>query len=81
MRDLRFWRWRKAEDDDLDRELEAHLELATDERLEAGLPLREAQYAARREFGSVALTKEELRDMRPGAALERVWQETERALP
>src|SRR5205809_2866255 len=76
MRDLRFWRWRKAEEDDLDRELEAHLELAADERLEAGLPLREAQLAARREFGSVALTKEELRDMRPGATLERVWQET-----
>src|SRR5438105_15044378 len=76
MSDLRFWRWRKAEDDDVDRELEAHLELATEERLEAGLPLREAQLAAHREFGSVALTKEELRDMRTGAALDRVWQET-----
>ena len=32
MRDLRFWRWRRAEDDDLDREIETHLELATDER-------------------------------------------------
>jgi hypothetical protein len=57
MRDLRFWRWRKAEDDDVDRELEAHLELATEERLEAGLPLREARLAAHREFGSVAFTK------------------------
>src|SRR5436309_769606 len=76
MRDLRFWRWRKAEEEDLDRELETHLELATDERIEAGLPRRDAQLAARREFGSVALTKEELRDMRPGAAFERVWQET-----
>ncbi len=75
MRDLRFWRWRKAEDDDLDREIEAHLELATDEHLEAGLPLRDAQLAAHRQFGSVALTKEELRDMRTGAALERLWQE------
>ena len=76
MRDLRFWRWRKAEEDDLDRELEVHLELAADERLEAGLPVRDAQFAAHREFGSVALTKEGLRDMRPGAAFERVWQET-----
>ena len=76
MRDLRFWRRRRAEDDDLDRELQVHLELATDERLEAGLPLRDAQLAARREFGSVALIKEELRDMRTGAALERVWQES-----
>src|SRR3989442_4854767 len=76
MRDLRFWRWRKAEDDEVDRELEAHLELATEERLEAGLPMREAQLAAPREFGSVALTKEELRDIRTRAALDRVWQET-----
>jgi hypothetical protein len=79
MRDLHFWRWRKAEDDDLDRELHVHLELATDERLEAGIPLRDAQLAARREFGSVVLTKEELRDMRTGAALERLWQETRHA--
>src|ERR671918_96315 len=76
MRDLRFWRRRRAEDDDLDRELQVHLELATDERHEAGIPLRDAQLAARREFGSVALIKEELRDMRTGAALERVWQES-----
>src|SRR6202047_3164710 len=80
MRDLRFWRWRKAEDDDLDRELQVHLELATEERFEAGITQRDAQLAAHREFGSVALTKEELRDMRTGAALERVWQETRYAL-
>ena len=35
MPDLRFWRWRMAEDDDLAREIETHLELATDEHLEA----------------------------------------------
>ena len=50
MRDLRFWRWRKDEDDEIDRELELHIDLATDEQLEAGLPLREAQLAARRQF-------------------------------
>src|SRR5438093_8118807 len=76
MRDLRFWRWRKAEDEDLAREIETHLELAIDEHLEEGLPLRDARLAAHCQFGSVALTKEELRDMRTGAALERMWQET-----
>jgi predicted permease len=76
MQDFHFWRWRKAEDEDLAREIKTHLDLATDEHLEAGLPLREAQFAAHRQFGSVALTKEELRDMRTGAALERMWQET-----
>jgi predicted permease len=72
MRDLRFWRWRRAQDDDMDRELEVHLELAAAERFEAGVPPREAQRAARREFGSVALAKEELRGMRRGAAVERL---------
>ena len=42
MRNLRFWRWRKAADDDLDRELQVHLELATEERLEAGMTQRDA---------------------------------------
>jgi putative ABC transport system permease protein len=79
MRDLRFWRWRRAEDDDLDRELQVHLELATEERLEAGTPLREAQLAAHKKFGSVALTKEELRDMRAGAILDRLGRELRHA--
>jgi putative ABC transport system permease protein len=75
MRDLRFWRWRKAEDDDVERELEIHLALEVEEQLERGVLLREAKLAARREFGSVALTKEELRDMRMGAALDQLWQD------
>jgi predicted permease len=72
MRDLRFWRWRRAQDDDIDRELDVHLDLAAEERVEAGLPRREAQLAAQRQFGSVALTKEELRGMRAGAVFERM---------
>jgi putative ABC transport system permease protein len=76
MADFRFWRWRQREDEELDRELEVHLALEVEDQLETGLPLRDAQLAARRAFGNVALTKEELRDMRTGAALERLWQET-----
>jgi predicted permease len=72
----RFWRRRNAQAEDLDRELQVHLDLATEERLEAGMPLREAQLAARREFGSVAWVKEELSDMQTGSALERLWRET-----
>jgi len=79
MRDLRFWRWHRAEDDDLDREIETHLDLAADEHREAGLPLRDAQLAAHRDFGSVALTKEELRDMRAGAILDRLGRELRHA--
>ena len=79
MRDLRFWRWRKDQDDDVDREFEVHLALEVEEQLERGVPLRDAKLAARREFGSVALAKEELRDMRTGAALDRLGRELRHA--
>jgi predicted permease len=78
--DLRFWHWRRREDDELDRELEVHLALEVEEQLERGVPLRDAQLAAHRAFGSVALTKEELRDMRASAAFERLWQDVRYAL-
>jgi predicted permease len=76
MADFRFWRWRQREDDEMDRELEVHLALEVEEQVEAGVPLRDAQFAAHRAFGSVALTKEELRDMRTGAALDQLVRET-----
>jgi len=79
MPDFRFWRWRRQEDEELDRELDVHFALEIEVQREAGVPLRDAQLAAHRAFGSVALTKEELRDMRRGAALERLWQETRHA--
>src|SRR4051794_27821432 len=79
MADFHFWRWRQREEEELDREIEVHLALEVEDQLEAGVPLRDAQLAARRAFGSVAATKEELRDMRTGAALERLWQETRHA--
>jgi putative ABC transport system permease protein len=79
MRYLRFWRWRKAQDDDVDREIEVHLALEIEEQVDAGVPLRDAALAARRAFGSVALTKEELRDMRTGATLDRLVRELRQA--
>jgi hypothetical protein len=56
----RFWRWRKTQDDDIDRELDVHLALETEEQLEAGASPIDAKLAAHRAFGSIALTKEEL---------------------
>jgi putative ABC transport system permease protein len=79
MRDLRSWRRRNTRDDDVDREFEVHLALEAEEQLEAGVPLRDAKLAAQREFGSVALAKEELRDMRTGAALDRLGRELRHA--
>lgn len=79
MPDLRFWRWRQREDEELDRELEIHLALEVEDQMEAGLPLPDAQRAARRTVGNVAVIKEELKDMRTGASLDRLWQETRHA--
>ncbi len=79
MRDLRFWRWRQAGDDEAEREIEAHFALAMEVRLQAGFTPRDARVAARREFGSVALIKEELRDMRTGTAVERLWRDVRHA--
>ncbi|HEY7286405.1 MAG TPA: ABC transporter permease [Vicinamibacterales bacterium] len=72
MRDLRFWRWRRAEDDDIDREVALHLELSAEERIEAGVPDRDARLEAHRQFGSIALTKEDLRNVRTSASVERL---------
>src|SRR5437660_1836647 len=70
---------RRFVDDELDADLQFHLEQATDEYVKQGLSCEEARRATLRAFGSVALTKEELRDMQTGAALERLWQETRHA--
>lgn len=76
MPDFRFWRWRQAHDEDIDLELQIHLDLATEEEIDAGLNPREARLAAWRAFGNVSLTREELRGMRAGAGLERIVSET-----
>lgn len=57
------WFSRQRRDEDLDRELKAHLELEAEEQREAGLPDEAARLAARRNFGNVAYTKEEVRLM------------------
>ena len=41
-------------DDDLEREIEAHLQLEAEERMADGAPEQDAREAARREFGSIA---------------------------
>jgi hypothetical protein len=74
--------WRKALDKltrrsrerDLDREIRAHLELETEEQMEAGQTSEEAPYAARRAFGNVTLIQEVTREMWGWTALERLGQ-------
>ncbi|HEY7876657.1 MAG TPA: ABC transporter permease [Gemmatimonadaceae bacterium] len=69
----RFFR-RRVRDGELDAEIRAHLEMAVRDRVARGEAPSDAELAARREFGNVALVKEVTRDMwgGGGASLERV---------
>jgi putative ABC transport system permease protein len=62
-------------DDDLDRELAAHLDLEAEEQQEQGLASHEARYAARRAFGNLTLAKEDTRAMWGLSSLERLAQD------
>jgi putative ABC transport system permease protein len=57
-----------SRDDDLDREIRTHLELEAEERIADGLPEAAARHAARRAFGNVTRTHEDVR-----AVWTRVW--------
>src|SRR5882672_1059192 len=57
-----WWR-RKRQERELEEEVRRHLEMAAKEREERGEDKREAERAARREFGNVGLVKEVTRDV------------------
>lgn len=67
-------------DQDLERELRAHLELEAEEQRESGIPPDEAPYAAQRVFGNVTLVKEDTRAMSAWTSLERLGQDLRYAL-
>ena len=54
----------RRRDADLNDEIQAHLDLLTNEHMRAGLSLDDARAAARREFGGVDQIKETYRDQR-----------------
>jgi hypothetical protein len=58
-----LWRRRKEREEDLERELQSHLELVADEQEQNGLRAEEARYAARRVLGNTTQVKEEVREM------------------
>lgn len=53
----------RKREEDFDREVEAHLELEAEEQRQAGRTAEESRLAARRVFGNVLYTKEEVRKM------------------
>jgi putative ABC transport system permease protein len=60
---------------DIEEELGAHIELATEENLKRGLPPDEAQAAALKSFGSPSRNTELGYDIRGGGWLEALWQD------
>src|SRR5262245_1299238 len=61
--------------DDLDRELRAHLENEADDLRGRGLSAEEARLAARRALGSETIIREDVRALSPLAALDDVAQD------
>src|SRR5262249_24191990 len=70
--------WRR--DDDLDRELRAHLDAETEDQEQAGLASEEARYAAQRILGNMTMLKEDTRATWGWSALERLAQDLRYAL-
>ena len=66
---------RSRAEQDLEDEIRLHLELETTENMEAGMSPKEAQLAARRAFGSVALAKEDSRAMWGFETIETIWHD------
>ena len=66
---------RDRRDGDLERELQTHIDLETEERNNEGLGPEEASYAARRTFGNSLRVAEETREEWGWASLERLLQD------
>ena len=71
---IRFFR-RRRWDEERSRELEAYLEIETDENLARGLSLEEARLAARRKLGNTLLIREEIYHMNSLGFIETLGQD------
>jgi putative ABC transport system permease protein len=67
-------------DRELDKEIQAHLAMATRDRIARGETPEAAELAVRREFGNQTLIKEVTREMWGWSSLERLWQDVRYAL-
>jgi len=66
---------RRRADRELDEEIRAHLEMEIEKNIADGMSPEDARLAARRSFGSVALSKEDSRAMWGLGSLETLWQD------
>jgi predicted permease len=68
-------RRRRTHEQELDRELQDHLDLEAEDQRAAGLAPDEASYAARHALGNATLIKEQIRELAPFAWLESLKQD------
>src|SRR5260221_14781822 len=66
---------RRKREKELDEEVRSHLEMAAQERMERGDTAKEAEHAARREFGNVGLVQELTHDAWGWGFLDRLGQD------
>jgi predicted permease len=59
----------------LDDEMRSYVDMMTDERVAAGMPVSEAHRTALAEFGGIEQAKQSVREQRSGAGVERLWQD------
>lgn len=70
------WLRPKQREQDLERELRAHLELETEEQPECGLPADQAKFAAQRHPGNTTLLKETVREVWGWTSVKNFGQDT-----
>jgi putative ABC transport system permease protein len=73
-----LWEWlfrRRPHEEDLDEEVQSHLRMAAQERMERGESAENARASALRQFGNVALVKETTRDVWGWGRLETLLQD------
>ncbi len=71
---LRFFR-RRHWDQERSRELQAYLDIETDENIARGMPPEGARYAARRKLGNPLNVREEIYHMNSIGILETLWKD------
>src|SRR5271165_3861724 len=76
---MKLWPFRNR-GEELNDEIEMHLRMAAQDRMDRGESPQQARSAVRREFGNAALIKDVAREMRRWASLERLAKETRYAL-
>jgi predicted permease len=71
---------RRRLNEDLDEEIQSHLEMQIEDNVKRGMTLEEATYAARRSFGGVDQIKETYRDRRGWPVIETTLQDVRFAM-